>query len=543
MLKTNCLREMDLSLTNFLHTMGHLKTDEDFIVLLDIACVDHSLSEDFVPESGNRFELNYLLLNLEKRERLAIKIFWDEINPIPSISHLYKAAPWLEREVWDLFGVTFSEQKELRLLNHFNFKGHPLRKDFDTDQVQDFREQLDLKKFFQKKKGLNPEGDLGYLDIGPLHSLTEGNLRIMLAHKGDAIVDSNLEIGFFHRGIEKVMESKHFDQITVLTNHLNSMTSAMNSIGWCKTIEDYHQIEIPPRAQALRMVFAELSRILDHFSTISKGVEAQGIEFVYNNCHKEIEKILKLFESYSGKRFKLGICQIGGIKKEPPAGWINSCIETIKSLSKSLTEIKKFLVRSRLWMDHTSGGAISAEDALSFGYSGPCLRATGINYDLRTTFPYYFYSDIDFEVPLGVYGSVYDRYLVRLEEIDQSIKIIFQVLDNLPHGGVFLDNEEISFPVPNAEIKKEKRRDIHSQIVDGGFCPKAGSFYSATEASNGELGYFVAFDGGPTPNRVKVHTPSFLLLQSFPHLIQGQNLSDLAATYSSLNCSPGEFDR
>lgn len=543
MLKTNMLRTMEVSLANFISTMKRLKNDEEFIVLLDIACVDHLLKDKSNIESKKRFELNYLLLNLEKRERLIVTLFWDELNPIPSLSKLWKGAPWLQREVWDLFGVTFQDEKELRLLNHFNFKGHPLRKDFDSNQVQDFRERLDLKNIFEKKKGLNPEGDLGYLGIGPLHPLTEGNLNIMLAHRGEKIIDSNLEIGYFHRGIEKVMESKHFDQGTVLTNHLNSMTSSMNSIGWCRTIEDYLQIKIPAKAQALRMVFAELSRILDHFSVVAKGGQALGIEFVYNNCHKEAEKILNLFEIYCGKRFKLSLCQIGGIKKELPIGWISRVVETTKALSKGLNEIRNILVRSRLWMDRTSEGAISAEDALSFGYSGPCLRACGINYDVRETFPYYFYNDIDFEVPLGVYGRVYDRYLVRLEEIDQSIKIIFQVLDNLPHGGICLDSEEIGFPSSDKEIKPSKRKELHSDFVDNGLTPPPGVFYSATESSNGELGFFVAFDGAPFPKRVKIHTPSFLHLQSLPHLIQGHNISDLVATYSSLNCSPGEFDR
>ena len=525
------------SLEALFNHLTFLKNDCQFVLLLDICGVDNK-ERDF----PKRFEVNYHLLNLEKHLRIRVKIFLDERECLPSVVSLWKGAEWFERELWDMFGIPFEDGPRERLLNHHEFRGHPLRKDFDIDNRQKLSAPVNLApESYKKLKG--PPSESHWLNIGPSHPITKGSLRIMVELEGEKIKDALLEIGYVHRGFEKLCEGLKYNQIIPHTDRLNYCSAALNNIGWCKAIEDLMDLEIPERAKALRMVFGELSRVVDHFISIGSMAEDLGAPTGLWFFLEQREKVYRLFEKYCGARVTVSLTRIGGMGQDLPIGWANECLNVVKSLKKSLEDVSKMFSQLPWWMDKTRVCAISAKEALAWGFTGPCLRACGINYDLRKVSPYYFYDDVEFEIPLGSNGDVYDRYLVRSEEIKQSLKIITQVLDYLPPGPHIVEDENITLPKKSLVYKGGEAFHQHSDLIELGVRPPVGEIYSATEGANGELGFYIQSDGQETPYRVKVRPPCFPIFQAYPEVVKGSSLSDAYATLTSMNIIPGELDR
>jgi NADH-quinone oxidoreductase subunit C/D len=456
--------------------------------------------------------------------RLRIIVAIDENESMSSVKMYWKTADWFEKEIWDLMGIEFTEQSKERLLNHSQFIGHPLRKDFDVNTRQKFIES-------EKKSSASDE-----LVIYPRKYSSQGHLKLNLKLLGDDIVDISPRAGLIHRGIEKISETTDYHQFITYTNHLNSNSSSMNNIGWCKAIEEMSSIEVPARAKALRMVFAELSRVVDHSLCIGAMAESVGAMTYQWFCHEIRERIATLFEKFCGARSSLSIFRIGGMAYDLPLGWVSECLDTVTILENKIAELEKLLNRSSQWISRTNVCPVSASSAIEWGYTGPALRACGVNYDIRKVSPYYFYNEVDFEVPLGIDGTTYDRYLVRLEEMKQSLKIISQVLDNVPAG--FKINPEFDF-FSKGEAFKDKKRSL----VEKGILVKAGDFYSFTEAANGELGFYIVSDGTRNPYRVKVRPPSFPIYQSIKEVAIGSNIVDLSVTLDSFNISSSELDR
>jgi NADH-quinone oxidoreductase subunit C/D len=491
---------------------------------------------------AKRFEANYHLLNLENHLRIRVKVFLDEQEELPSVISLWKGADWFERELWDMFGVSFEGGPKKRLLTHQEFKGHPLRKDFGLEERQKLSTPDHLAPVDNKRlKG--PPRESHWLNIGPSHPITKGALRVMVELEGEKIKDVLLEIGYLHRGFEKLCENLKYNQIIPHTDRLNYCSAALNNIGWCKAIEELMDLEIPERAKALRMVFGELSRVVDHFISIGSMAEDLGAPTGLWFFLEQRERVYNLFEKYCGARVTVSLTRIGGMGKDLPLGWANECLNVVKSLEKSLEDVFKMFSQLPWWMDKTRVCAISAKDALEWGFTGPCLRACGINYDLRKASPYYFYGDVDFDIPLGSKGDVYDRFLVRSEEIRQSLRIVTQVLDYLPLGPYKIEDSSISLPDKRSVYKKGEAYDQHSFLIERGFKPPVGEIYSAIEGANGELGFYIQSDGEERPYRVKVRPPCFPIFQAFPEVVKGSYLSDAYATLASMNVIPGELDR
>ena len=525
------------SLESLTDHLKFLKNDCQFVLLLDICGVDNK-ERDF----SKRFEVNYHFLNLEKHHRIRVKVFLDEAERLPSVVSLWKGAEWFERELWDMFGVSFEDGPRERLLNHHEFQGHPLRKDFDIENRQKLSTPVNLApESYKKLKG--PPSESYWLNIGPSHPITKGSLRIMVELEGEKIKDALLEVGYLHRGFEKLCEGLKYNQIIPHTDRLNYCSAALNNIGWCKAIEDLMGLEIPERAKALRMVFGELSRVVDHFISIGSMAEDLGAPTGLWFFLEQREKICRLFEKYCGARVSLSLTRIGGMSQDLPIGWANECLNVVKSLKKSLEDVSKMFSQLPWWMDKTRVCAISAKEALAWGFTGPCLRACGINYDLRKVNPYYFYDDVEFEIPLGSNGDVYDRYLVRSEEIKQSLKIVTQVLDYLPPGPHIVEDEMIALPEKSLVHKRGEAFNQHNDLIKYGVRPPVGEIYSATEGANGELGFYVQSNGEETPYRVKVRPPCFPIFQAYPEVVRGSSLSDAYATLTSMNIIPGELDR
>jgi NADH-quinone oxidoreductase subunit C/D len=530
---------------NAFETLKSLKLDFGFNMLLDVCGVDNLKRPAADWAHGVRFESVYHLLNMENNERIRVRVPVNALagETIPSAMPLWKGADWFEREAWDMFGITFEGRKKERLLTHHEFVGHPLRKDYRADHNQPLSESQDI--YFDPDPTITPEEASlrEWINIGPSHPATHGTLRIMAEIEGEVIKRSKLEIGYLHRCFEKMCENHLYNQVIPYTDRLNYCSAPMNNIGWCKAIEDMMGIEIPDRAKALRMVLAELSRVIDHLVCVGAAAVDLGALTSFWFCFEQRERVYELFEKLCGARLTVSLTRIGGMAQELPVGWVTDCIETVKEIQKQIEEVDRLLTRNKIWIDRTRVCPITKEDAISWGYTGPCLRATGVNYDIRKATPYYFYKDVEFDVPVGHAGDNYDRYLVRMEEMRQSLRIVRQVLDNLPSGPVQSLDKGICLPPKREVYTNIEGLMNHFMLVMKGVRPKASEIYSATEAANGELGFYVISDGGQSPYRVKCRPPCFAIFQSFNEVVQNKMISDAVAELGAMNIIAGELDR
>lgn len=528
-LKSNQLKEVLLT----------LKDKFNFIMLLDICAVD--LKE--LASGGDRYEVNYHLLNLDSFERIRVKVKTNGREVLPSVTDIWSCAGWYQNEVWDMMGIEFLHWPKKRILNHGQFVGHPLRKDYSRTENQKLSSiQVPVQNIELTRLG--EEVDEGrWVNLSSPHPMVRGTYSISLRMLGNTIQECEVDIGYLHRCFEKLCESSIYNHIIPLADRLNYCSPALNSVGWCHSVEKLLGIEITERAQALRMILGELSRIGDHLMCVAYFAHDLGHFDTFQSCIDQKEIVSELFEKYGGTRAGTGACRVGGMPYDIPLGWVTFCLEVLKRIERSLDLMHERLTQSRIWKERTSGSAVSSSEAISWGYTGPCLRACGVNYDIRAAEPYYFYGDIDFEVPLGARGNNYDRYLVRVEEIRQSIKIITQVLDNVPAGDIWAKVPDIIPPDKTDTYTKLDSREQHTQMFKDTYAAPPGEIYSFTEAANGELGFYIVSTGDTSPYRVKVRAPSFPIFQSFGPIVKGQEFGQAQALLAGLNVVAGEMDR
>jgi NADH-quinone oxidoreductase subunit C/D len=518
------------TLMDFIEFARH---DIEFILLLDICGVDNLKRDSQEKLSNQRFELVYHFLNMETHQRMRIRLPVDETDFIPSIKKVYPNARWYEEEIRDLLGLRFNDSSYSNLLQMKGVKGYPYRKDFQEQENE--KEQIDNYTDYTLKT-FNPLEDIEqWIFQNPS---IEGTAKFQFLIKDEHIARSKTEIGFHFRGLEKIFESKYFSQGIMLTESLNYSSSMMNNLTWCKAVEEHLNIDITDRAKGMRMIFAELSRVLDHLNSISNL--ARTLKVVpYEKYSSDIkERVVSILEKISGSRYNHRLNRIGGISCDLPPGWISECIDVIREVKSSVDYYSKYLVRSKDWMNLCRIGQISAIDSIRYGFTGPCLRAAGVNYDIRKSTPYYFYDQVDFDVIVGTSGDCYDRYLVRLEEIRQSLRIISQVLDNLPPGEV-----RVFSYVDELKSKSKDELARFCQDISVPIESEAGEIYSATEVANGEMGVYIAFNKSKFPYRVKLRTPGYCLLQSFDKIVEGLNIEQAKTVLASLNIVMSEIDR
>lgn len=358
------------------------------------------------------------------------------------------------------------------------------------------------------------------INMGPQHPSTHGVLRVVLRLDGERVVDADVVIGYIHRGIEKLSENRDWTQIILLTDRMDYVAAATNNLGYCETVEKLMEIEVPRRARYLRTVLAELQRIASHCLWLGTHAMDIGAMTVFLYAFRERELILDLFEDYCGARLTYNSMRIGGLPLDIPSGWDAKVREFCTLMEGKIAEYEELLTNNRIWLERTRDvGVISAEDAIGLGLCGPPLRGSGVYRDVRKDEPYAAYDELEFNVPLGTRGDTYDRYLIRLEEFRQSIRLIRQALDGLPEG-------PIMGKVPRL-IK-----------------PKAGETYHAIESPKGELGYFIVSDGRATnPYRFRVRPPSFCNLQGLRPLVIGHLVADVVALIGTIDIVLGEVDR
>ena len=520
--------------------LKHLKSDFDFLM---------NVSGAHYPEKEKKFEVVYELFSSRNAERLRIKTALSEGEKAPTAQFVWKTADWFEREIYDMFGVEFENHPNMRrLLTHHQFKGHPLRKDYPADHQQHCTQALPI--HFDKEPGESPPGlaekekDLIPLNIGPSHPATHGTLRIMAQMEGERVHRAGVEIGYLHRCFEKMAETHPYNQVIPYTDRLNYCSAPMNNVGYCRTVEKLLQVEIPPKAKAIRVILCELSRIIDHIVCIGANAVDLGALTGFFHLFTYREKVYTLFEKLCGARLTVSLTRVGGMAQDPPKNWFRDVLIFCEEMKKGVDELELLLSKNRIWMDRTQGiGALSVEEAIHWGYTGPCLRATGMSLDLRKADPYYGYDELDFNIPTGRTGDVYDRYLVRVAEMRESLKIIEQVAPHIPPGDYSIRDKNIVLPEKKDVYGNIEGLMQHFMLVMNGLRPPPGETYSATEAANGELGFYLVSDGSGQPYRLKVRPPCFAIYQSFPKQVQGTLVADVISILGSMNVIAGELDR
>lgn len=385
--------------------------------------------------------------------------------------------------------------------------------------------------------------ELQVLNLGPTHPSTHGIFQNVLLMDGETILDSEPTIGYIHRAFEKIAERRPYNQIVPLTDRMNYCSAPINNIGFNMTVEKLVGIEVPKRAQYIRVIIMELARISDHLICNSVlGVDTGALTgFLY--VFQVREKIYDVYEQICGARLTTNLSRIGGMERDITPKMIQMIHSLLAEARKIFGEFETLMSRNRIFMDRTVNvGGISAERALNYGFTGPNLRAAGVDYDVRAMNPYSSYEDFDFKIPVGSSGDCYDRYCVRQAEIWESISIIEQAIKNLPDGDFHADVPEFYLP-PKQEVYNNMEALIyHFKIVMGEMPIPAGEVYHAVEGGNGELGFYLVSNGNRTPFRLHFRRPCFIYYQSLAELIRGSMLSDAIVTMSSLNVIAGELD-
>lgn len=382
-----------------------------------------------------------------------------------------------------------------------------------------------------------------YLNLGPTHPATHGIFQNILKMDGEIIVDAQPTIGYIHRAFEKLAENRPFFQITTITDRLNYCSAPINNIGWHLTMEKLLGIETPKRVDYLRVIVMELARIADHIICNSVVAVDTGALTGFLYVFQWREKIYDVYEEICGARLTTNMGRIGGFERDFSKSAFEKIDVIVKELPKALQEFEKLVIRNRIFMDRTINvGGISGERALEYGFTGPNLRAAGVDYDVRVMNPYCSYQDFDFTIPVGSNGDTYDRFCVRQEEMWQSLSIIKQAVKNLPEGKHHADVPEFYLPPKDDVYNSMEGLIWHFKIVMGEINVPKGQVYHSVEGGNGELGFYLVSDGGRQPYRLHMRRPCFIYYQAYPEMIKGAMLSDAILTMSSMNVIAGELD-
>jgi len=544
-----------LDIARFLHDDPRMAFDH----ITDVCSADY-------PDDPERFEVIYHVLSLPHGVRLRVKARVTEDQPtIPSVVSVWKGADFMERETYDLMGIKFSGHPDLRRIlmpEHYD-EGYPLRKDFPTEgkgwrssfpflpkmdepvaAANDNEVPEEEKKAFRSGTASTRRTEELLLNMGPQHPSTHGVLRVVLELDGERIVKATPDLGYLHRGVEKLAEGLAYMQIIPHTDRLDYVCSMTNNYAFVRAVEKLLNLAIPERAEYIRTIVAEMQRIIGHLFWLGTQALDIGAMTVFFWTFREREVLLDMFEKLCGARLTLNYYRIGGVDSDFTPDLVQQMHAFLDTFQAHINEYDSLIANNRIWVGRTRNVAvISAEDAINFGLTGPPLRGSGVNYDVRKLEPYGAYGKVEWEVPVGKHGDTYDRYWVRMEEMRQSARIIRQCLDQLPEGPIIADAPQI-IPPPKANVMRDMESLIHHFIIfTQGFKPPKGETYCATEAPKGELGFFIISDGSPRPYRMKIRAPSFVHMGAFDHMARGYLISDIITIFGTYDIVMGECDR
>jgi NADH-quinone oxidoreductase subunit C/D len=529
-----------------------------FLLLYDITAIDERTRKKTPDYPSSYFTIVYHLFSFDRNDFIRIKIALSEEFPtVPSISNLWANANWYEREVYDMFGIKFDGHPYLkRLLMPQSWEGHPLRKEHPSratemgpfrlsDEKQD-REQADL-QFKPEEWGLqrqSDDSDFMFLNIGPQHPGTHGVLRIILQLDGEDIVDAIPEIGFHHRGAEKMAERQSWHTYIPYTDRIDYLGGVNNNLSYLLAVEKLAGIQVPERAQVIRVMMCEFFRIASHlvwYGTFAQDVgQLSPVFYMFTDR----EKIFNVVEAVCGGRMHPNWFRIGGVAQDLPKGWEKLVSDFIEYFPKRLKEYDALVMQNSIFKARTVGiGIFTLDEAIEWGATGAQLRACGLEYDFRKKRPYSGYENFDFDVPIGQNGDCYDRAKVRVEEMRQSLRIIEQCLKNMPSGPYKSDH-----PLATPPVKLNTLNDIETLInhflnVSWGPVIPAGEAMSCTEATKGANSYYAISDGNTAPYRMRVRTPSFAHMQMVPYISKGYTVADLLSILGAMDYVLADIDR
>lgn len=398
---------------------------------------------------------------------------------------------------------------------------------------------------YPKEETESTEGERVFLNMGPSHPATHGVLRLMLELDGDRVMKCEPVIGYLHRGDEKIAENMTYNQFIPYTDRLDYLSPLHNNVTYALAVEKLANLQVPPRCQAIRVMCCELARISSHLLGLGAyGMDA-GAMTIFLYTFTQREHLYSLFEKLTGARFTTSYTRIGGLSRDIPPGWLEDVSAFLDQFIPALDEIEGLLTRNKIWLDRTENiGVISREDALAYGLTGPNLRASGVDLDLRRDKPYSGYEQYDFDVPIGTKGDAYDRYLVRMEEMRQSVRILRQAIQKMPSGLWYAEEARKIFVPPKAKILTSMEELIQNfMLVTTGPQIPPGQVYFEAENPKGALGFFIVSKGGGVPYRLKIRGPSFSTLSILPKIVPGHMMTDITVILGSLDFVMGECDR
>ena len=391
---------------------------------------------------------------------------------------------------------------------------------------------------------LDPTSEVMSLQMGPSHPATHGTIKLNLKLDGEKILNCDVEIGYLHRGFEKMCEQRTWNHVVPYADRLNYISPLINNVGFALAAEKLLDIEVPERGQYIRMIMSEISRMTDHFTCLGMAAAEAGALSVAFYALEARETLFDIVTAVTGARLTVSYTRVGGITQDLPDGFADRIQHAFSDIRNVMSDCDKLLSKNRIFIDRMSGvGAISIEDAISYGLTGPLLRACGVEYDVRKATPYLFYDRMNFTVPTGTQGDNWDRYQVRLEEIRQSLSIVEQALKQLPPGPIRVDDPRITLPQKKDVYGNIEGLMNHFKLVIEGVKIPKGEVYSVVEGANGELGFYLVGDGSGRPYRVRVRPPCFFGMAALGQMLKGHFISDIITTFGMINMIGGECDR
>ncbi len=540
--------------------LRHLKRDisRPYRMLYDLTAIDERARQNRAGQPDSDFTVVYQLLSFDRNEYVRIKVpLRGESPSIRTITDLWPSADWYECELWDMFGITVEGHPHLRrILMPPWWKGHPLRKDHPAratdmapftmteDQYIDYEKQLE---FNPKDWGL-PEHvdnrDLMFLNFGPQHPSTHGILRLIVQLDGEQIVHVVPDIGYHHRGAEKMGERQSWHTYIPYTDRVDYLGGVVNNLAYVLPVEQLAGIEVPDRAKVIRVMLCELYRIYSHlvfYGTFAQDLGALSPVFY---MFTDRERLLEIIEAVCGARMHPNWFRIGGVAQDLPGGWERLVKDFLRYMPARLREYDGMVMKNRIFQARTKGiGVYTIEEAIEWGVTGPNLRACGLEWDFRKKMPYSGYDQFEFDIPTGQHGDCYDRAAVRVEEMRQSLRIVQQCLDHMPPGPC-----KSPHPLTTPPLKERTMYDIETLIhhflnVSWGPPIPAGEAFFGIEATKGNNGYYLISDGNTMSYRTRIRTPCFPHIQTVPLLARGLMVSDLIAILGSLDFVMGDVDR
>ena len=540
--------------------LRHLKheVDRPYKMLYDLTAIDERMHRQRDGQPPSDFTVVYHLLSFDRNEYLRIKVALEESQlSLPSITDIWPAANWYEREVWDMFGIVFDGHPHLtRILMPKSWVGHPLRKDHPARATEMGRYQLPPEKERAEQEALRfrPEdwgmsrvrndADFVFLNMGPQHPGTHGVLRVALQLDGEEIVDAVADIGFHHRGAEKMAERQSWHTYIPYTDRIDYLAGVMNNLAYLTAVEKLAGIEVPPRAQVIRVMLAELFRIISHlvwYGTLAQDLgQMSPVFYTFNDRERGFE----IIEAICGARMHPGWFRIGGVAADLPNGWEKMFRDFLSYLPPRLMEYDHAVMQNRIFKGRTQGvGRYTVNEAIEWGVTGPNLRACGFEWDFRKQQPYSGYDQFAFDIPTAQTGDCYGRSFVRVEEMRQSLRIIEQCVKNMPEGPYVSDH-----PLATPPVKPRTMHDIETLIthflgVSWGPVIPPGEVLGAIEAAKGNNGYYLVSDGGTASYRTRIRTPSFPHMQMLPLICRGLMVPDLIAILGAMDFVLADIDR